>query len=698
MGARKYAWGRLIMPHLTRRAVGASAIALAAGCATGAGSQQSASPRARAAIGAFGVDLTGRDPNVRAGEDFFRYANGAWIDRTEIPADRTRWGTFDILRDKSDRDQRVIIEEAALAGGAPGSNQSKIAAIYNAYLNQDGIDAAGLTALEADLALVAAARTHEDVMRLMARDDIAGEAPIAAFVGLDARRPDRWIVTVTQSGLGMPEREYYRRADGQFPAIRDAYRTYIERVLSLAGQSNPAAKARNILALETQIAELHWTIADRRQRERVYNLHNRAQLRALAPRFPWDAALEAAGLAGAEEVVVRELSAMRPLADLFVATPVETWRSYLAFHVINNNADVLPRAFDAANFDFFGRTINGQPEPRERWKRAIDEVNGAMGEAVGELYVQRHFPPEAKAQMLELVENLRTAYGERIDRLTWMSADTKIVAREKLAAFVPRIGYPDKWRDYSALDVRDGDAYGNNKRAAMFAAAYQRERLTRPVDKGEWNMTPQTVNASYNSVMNVITFPAAILQPPFFDPNADPAVNYGAIGGVIGHEMGHGFDDQGSKSDAQGVLRDWWTPADVAAFGQLVDRLVAQYDQYEPLPGIKVNGRLTAGENIGDNGGLQVAYHAYQLHLNGRPAETLEGFSGDQRFFLGWAQAWRSKIRDGALRNQVLTDPHSPAVYRANGTVRNMDAWYAAFDVQPSDALYLPPADRVTVW
>ena len=685
------------MPHLTRRAMGASTIALLAGCATGAGSQTSA-PRAPAAIGSFGIDLSGRDPNVRAGEDFFRYANGAWLDRTEIPADRTRWGTFDILRDKSDRDQRVIIEEVALAGGAPGSNQAKIAAIYNSYLNQDAIDAAGLAALQADLALVSAARTHEDVIRLMARDDIAANGPIGVFVALDARRPTQYVVTMSHGGLGMPEREYYRRTDGQFPAIREAYIAYIDRVLTLAGQSNGAAKARAILALETQIAERHWPIADRRQRDRLYNLHNRAQLRAIAPNFPWDAGLEAGGLGATQEIVVRELSAMRPLADLFMATPVETWRTYLAFHIINNNAEVLPRAFDEASFEFFGRTINGQPEPRERWKRSIDAVNDAMGEAVGELYVQRHFPPEAKAQMLELVENLRTAYGQRIDNLPWMSAETKVVAREKLAAFMPRIGYPDKWRDYSALDVRSGDAYGNSKRANIFAADYARGRLSRPVDKGEWNMTPQTVNASYNSVMNVITFPAAILQPPFFDPNADAAVNYGAIGGVIGHEMGHGFDDQGAKSDAQGVLRDWWNANDVAAFGQLVDRLVAQYDQYEPLPGIKVNGRLTAGENIGDNGGLQVAYHAYQLHLAGRSAETLEGFSGEQRFFLGWAQVWRTKIRDGALRNQVLTDSHSPAVYRANGTVRNMDSWYAAFDVQPSDALYLPPGDRVTVW
>lgn len=684
------------MPAMTRRAVGASSIALLAGCATASGGQIAA--RAPAAIGAFGIDLSGGDPSVHPGDDFFRHANGAWLANTEIPADRTRWGTFDILRDKADRDQRVIIEEVALAGGAPNSNQEKIANIYNTYLDQDAIDAAGLAALGADLAVIESARTHEDVMRLMGRADIAANGPIVAFIGLDSRQPDRYIVTFTHGGIGMPEREYYRRADAQFPQIREAYLAYIERVLSLANQGDAAAKARAILALETQIAELHWPIADRRQRDRTYFLQTRDELRAIAPRFPWDAGLEAAQVGDVREVVVREMSAMRPLADLFMATPVSTWRTYLAFHCINNRTDVLPRAFDEASFDFYGRRLNGQPEPRERWKRAIDAVNGAMGEAVGELYVARHFPPEAKAQMLELVENLRTAYGQRIDTLSWMSPETKVVAREKLAAFIPRIGYPDRWRDYTALDVRRGDAYGNAKRITLFNDAFQRDRLRRPVDKGEWNFTPQTVNASYNPVMNVITFPAAILQPPFFDPNADAAVNYGAIGGVIGHEMGHGFDDQGSKSDARGVLRDWWTPADVAAFQTLVDRIAAQYDAYEALPDLHVNGRLTAGENIGDNGGLQVALHAYRLSLGGRPAPVLEGYSGEQRFFLGWAQAWRSKIRDEALRNQVLTDPHSPALFRCNGTVRNMDAWYDAFNVTPERALYLAPADRIEIW
>ncbi|HRK65423.1 MAG TPA: M13 family metallopeptidase, partial [Terricaulis sp.] len=429
-----------------------------------------------------------------------------------------------------------------------------------------------------------------------------------------------------------------------------------------------------------------------------YNVMTRAQIRALAPNFPWDAGFEAAGYGAVADADLREVSAIQNLARLFMRTPVSTWKPYLVFHLMRNNAHLLPREIDNANFDFYGKTLQGQPQQRERWKRAVDAVNGALGEAIGQIYVQRHFPPAAKAQMQQLVENLRTAYGQRIDQLSWMSAETKVVAREKLAAFHPKIGYPDKWRDYSTLEVRAGDAYGNAKRSQMWEHAEEVSRLGRQTDRDEWFMTPQTVNAYYNPVFNEIVFPAAILQPPFFDPNADDAVNYGAIGGVIGHEMGHGFDDQGAKSDARGVLRDWWNAQDVANFTAVTDRLVAQYDAFSPLEGINVNGRLTLGENIGDNGGLQVAYHAYKIALNGQEPPVLEGLTGDQRFFLGWAQVWRQKIRDEALRNQVLTDPHSPSQYRTNGTVRNMDTWYAAFNVQPGQALYLPPEERVTIW
>jgi putative endopeptidase len=688
------------MMMLTRRAMGASSVALLAGCATGAATttEEAAAPRAPAAIGAWGVDLSARDESVKPGDDFFHYANGTWLRNTQIPADRTRWGTFDILREKADNDARVIIEEVAQAGGQPGSNQQKIADFYNSFLNQQQIDAAGLAPIQPEIAQIAALRTHEETIRLIATPGIAVNSPIAVFVGLDDRNPNRYICNMVHAGLGLPEREYYRRTDGEFPNIRREYEAHITRLLTLAGQSNAAAQARRIVALETQIAERHWPIADRRDRDRTYNLKTRAEIRALAPNFPWDASFEAAGLGDVQEVVVSELSAMGPLANLFMATPVSTWKSYLTYHVVRNNAAVLPKNIDDEVFAFYGTTLNGQPQQRERWKRAVQAVNGAMGEAIGQMYVQRHFPPAAKQQMSDLVENLRRAYGERIDQVPWMSAETKVAAREKLATFRPKIGYPDRWKDYSALEVRAGDAYGNAKRQGIFDWNFDLARLARPTDKDEWFMTPQTVNAYYNPTFNEVVFPAAILQPPFFDPNADPAVNYGAIGGVIGHEMGHGFDDQGAKSDAQGVLRDWWNASDVAAFTQVTDRLAAQYDAFTPLEGIHVNGRLTLGENIGDNGGLQVSRHAYTLSLNGQPAPVLDGFTGDQRFFLGWAQAWRALIRDAALRNQILTDPHSPSVYRCNGTVRNMDSWYEAFNIQPGDALYLAPADRVTIW
>jgi len=688
------------MTTLTRRAVSASSIALLAGCATaGGGAGAGAAPaRGRAAIGAFGIDLAARDLNVRPGDDFFQYVNGTWFANNTIPDDRTTWGTNAMLQEKAERDVRTIIEEAALAGGAPGSNTQKIADYYNAYLDQNAIDARGIAPLEPVLAEIAALRTHEDVMRLTARPDVGVSMPINVYVTLDEGNPDRYITAITHGGLGLPEREYYRRSDGVFPEQRAQYAATIAQIFTLIGQSDGAAKAQRILAFETEIAERHWPIADRRERERTYNLRSRAQVRALAPNFPWDAHLEAAGLGGAQEIVVGELSAIRPLAELCMATPVSTWRDYITWHYVRGYASVLPRAIDDANFNFYGRVLNGQPQQRERWKRAISSVNAVLGEAVGELYVRRHFSAEAKAQVLALVENMRRAYGERIDQVSWMSAETKVVAREKLASFRPKIGYPDRWKDYSDLEIRAGDAFGNTVRFAEWTWAFDVARLGRPTDRDEWFMPPHTVNAYYNPVFNEIVFPAGYLQPPLFDPNADPACNYGGVGGVIGHEMGHGFDDQGAKSDARGVLRDWWRADDVERFQALTNRLVAQYDEFEPLPGLHVNGRLTLGENIGDCGGLQVALHAYQLSLNGQAAPVLEGTTGVQRFFMSRAQCRRELRREQSLRNQVMTDPHSPARYRVNGPARNMDAWYEAFNVEPGQALYLAPADRVTIW
>lgn len=687
------------MTAFTRRAVSTSTLALLAGCATPTPvAQVSAPARPPAAIGAFGIDLAARDPGVKPGDDFFAYVNGTWLANNSIPDDRTSWGTNAILAEKAERDVRVLIEEAALAGGAPGTNQQKIADFYNAFLNQEAIEARGLAPIEPVLAEIAALRTHEQVQRFIARPGMGISSPIDMFVGLDEGNPDRYLVGVTHGGLGLPEREYYRRSDGQFPEIRRQYAAAIANMLTLVGQDGAEAKAQAVLAFETRIAELHWPIAERRERERTYNLMSVERLRSLARRFPWDARLEAAGLGGAQEVVVGELSAMGPLARLCMATPISTWRAYAAWHYARARTSVLPHALDEANFAFFGGVLSGQPQQRERWKRAIQAVNGSLGEAVGELYVRRHFSAEAKAQVLQLVENMRRAYGERIEQAAWLSPATKAAAREKLAAFRPKIGYPDRWRDYSGLDIRAGDAFGNAERVRAWEWARDVARLGAPSDREEWFMTPHAVNAYYNPPFNEIVFPAGYLQPPLFDANADPAVNYGGIGGVIGHEMGHGFDDQGAKSDAHGVLRDWWTAEDFSRFRAITDRLATQYDAFEPLPGLHVNGRLTLGENIGDNGGLQVALHAYRLSLGGREAPVLDGTTGDQRFFLARAQARRQLTRDQTLRNQVLSDPHSPAVYRINGVVRNMDAWYAAFNVQPGDALYLPPEERVTIW
>jgi len=658
-------------------------------------------PAASPEIGAWGFDVAGKDSAVRPGDDFFRYSGGGWMNREVLPADRTRWGTFDKLADRASVDTRKIIEDLAANPGAEGGPQRKVGDFYRAYLDTAAIDARGLAPAQPTLNEIAKLASHADVARLMYRPDVAVNAPIVGRVSIDQKNPDRYVVVLTHAGLGLPEREFYLRDDAAFQEIRDQYRAHLARLLELGGVARgPAAAeaAGRILTIETEIAKQHWPIAKRRERELTYNPKSRAQLFEMTQGFPMAEALEAAGLGKVSEFVVREADAMAPLAALFQQTPVSTWREYLAYHYLRNNASVLPQALDEEVFAFYGRQLNGQPEQQPRWKRAVDAVNGTLGEAVGQVYVERHFSPEAKAQMATLVENLRKAYAQRIRALPWMTEKTKTAALEKLASFRPKIGYPDRWRDYSALEVSASDAFGNARRAAVFEWQRELVRLTKPTDRDEWFMSPQTVNAYYNSVFNEIVFPAAILQPPFFDAAADPAVNYGAIGGVIGHEMGHGFDDQGSKSDARGVLRTWWNARDEAAFKQLGDQLADQYSQFEPLPGLRLNGRLSLGENIGDLGGLSVAFEGYRLSLSGQSAPIIDGMTGEQRFFHGWAQVWRTLFREQRLRNQIMTGPHSPAEFRVNGVVRNIDAWYEAFGVKPGDQLYLPPEQRVRIW
>jgi putative endopeptidase len=658
------------------------------------------STKQKPVIGEFGFDVAGMDTSVKPGDDFFRYSGGNWMKNEKMPSDRSRWGTFDKLRAKSEDDVRALIDELVAKKHEAGSVEQKIADFYTSYMDTAAIEAKGLAPAKPVLDEIMGAKNHEALVQIASRADVPTMAPIAFSFTLDEKNPDRYIIGIGHAGLGLGEREYYLKTDKEAKELVQKYQAHVAKMLELAGDPKAKAeqKAKAIVAFETEVAKLHWPIAKRRERELTYNLKTRKDLDTLAPEWPWTQMFEGAGLQKQGEFVVAELDTIKPLAKLFKKTPVDTLKAYTAYHYLQAVSDKLPKAFDDEVFDFYGRTLNGQPEQRARWKRAVDALNHALGEAVGQVYVKKHFSQDAKAKMVSLVENLRAAYGQRIDHLPWMTDETKKVAREKLAAFRVKVGYPDKWRDYSALEVKPGDAFGNDVRQAKFDWAHDLDRLTKPTDKGEWEMPPQTVNAYYNPVWNEIVFPAAILQAPFFDPNADPAVNYGAIGGVIGHEMGHGFDDQGAKSDAKGVLRTWWNKKDEESFKKLVDGIVAQYDSYEVLPGLKINGRLTAGENIGDNGGLTVAYEAYKISLGGKESPVLAGFTGAQRFFHGWAQVWRTLIRDQRLRNQVMTDPHSPGEFRVNGVVRNVDPWYDAFSVKPEAKLYLPQDKRVHIW
>ncbi len=670
------------------------AAAVCAGCGTAEKPAEKSAPRA--AIGEFGLDLTAGKPDVRPGDDFFAYANGRWYETFEIPADRASYGVFQELRERSDANVRQIIEEAAAGQPEPGSPAQKIGDFYASFMEEQAIEEAGLEPVREDLERIAAAKSREDIARLF------GQPGYTSTFGLsmppDLKRPDRYSVVISQSGLGLPDRDYYLREDPELDRIRKRYVAYIEQMLTLGGLSNAAARARTIMDFETAIARAQWSIEKRRDVQAGYNPRTRAQLRKEAPGFDWEAFLNAAGLGERQDFILWELTAIRDIARLVSRTPLDTLKDYLTFHYLSDHAAYLPKRFDDAHFDFYGRTLRSQPEQRERWKRAVELVNRALGEQVGQEYVKRHFPPESKAMMEELVANLREALRLRIESLEWMTPATRARALEKLSSFVTKIGYPDRWKDYSTLEVRRGDLIGNVRRAQVWEWQYQLDRLDEPVDRMEWFMYPQTVNAYYNPVANEIVFPAAILQPPFFDPHADPAVNYGAIGAVIGHEIGHGFDDQGRKFAADGSLQDWWTPEDSSAFSSRVQQLIRQYSQFEALPGLYVNGAITVGENIGDLGGLSMAYHAYKLSLGGKPAPVIGGLTGEQRFFLSWAQVWRAKYREGALREQVLSNVHSPAYFRVNGPVRNMDAWYEAFGVKPGDALYLPPEERVSIW
>jgi putative endopeptidase len=659
-------------------------------------------------LGDWGVDLSARDMDVKPGDDFFRYANGHWLDTFQIPADLASYGSFTTIFLRCEEQVKGIIEAQAASGGAEGSLGQKIGDLYNDYLDQDGLDGKGLTPLEPYFQKIQGAKSHEDIAVLMGKLGRVngggtfrggGNTLFEFFIDQDEKIPSQYIPHFRQSGLGLPDRDYYLNDDNpRFVEARKVYRDYMEKVFALAGRSDPAMRAERILNLETRVAKAHWPAEDTRDLDKTYNKLSSDEIRKLAPGFPWGPYLQALGMGSQKEFIVMPPSAYTEMATVFKETPVEVWQDYLVYRLLRNNSPFLTRELDKMTFDFVSKAITGSKEQRERWKRGVQFVNRAMGDAVGKIYVEKYFSPAAKAQMDALVKNLLTAMGERIDGLDWMSDATKKTAREKLSKFTTKIGYPDKWRDYSGLEIKKGDLLGNVLRARAFEFDYQVGKLGKPVDRKEWFMSPQTVNAYYNSSMNEIVFPAAILQPPFFDPNADDAVNYGGIGAVIGHEIGHGFDDQGRKSDGDGVLRDWWTEEDGNRFKEKVDALVERYNAFSPLEGLHVNGQLTLGENIGDLGGLEIAYHAYKLSLGGKDAPVIDGLTGDQRFFLGFGQIWKSKMRDALMTTLVASNPHSPAEFRVNGPLPNIDAWYKAFHVTPADDMYLPPEKRIHIW
>jgi len=646
--------------------------------------------------GNFGIDLAARDLSVKPGDDFFLYANGAWLKSVEIPADRTSWSLWTVLSEDIEQQLQAIIREAAAARATdPLSRQ--VADFSAAWMDEAGIEARGTAPLRPYLQRIAAVQSRSDLLNLFATPGYM--SPIGVGIIPDFNDPTRYVAAANQSGLGLPNRDYYLREGPEFDRYRTAYRAFIVQLHRLANLPDPEAKADRIIALERRIAELHWEPARNRDVKQTFNPMTPAQLEQLAPQFDWTNYLQKRGLGSVQTIVARQPSTIAGTGKLLEEVPLDTWKDYLTFHFIRSYAQFLPKAFDEAAFNFYGKTLSGQQQQRERWKRGIALLNGNLGEALGQIYIRRHFPEENRRQMNDLITNLRAAFAERLQKLDWMDDATRKEALAKLERFEPRIGHPVKWTDYADFRIDPKDPLGNAVRSGEFQWNLALSRLPNPVDRALWGMNAQTINASYSGVLNQITFPAGILQPPFFDPKADPAVNYGAIGAVIGHEIGHGFDDQGRRFDGSGRLRDWWTEVASRRFAERTDKLGAQYGSYEPIPGLKLNPKLTMGENIGDLGGLEMAYAAYRRHVaqHGEPP-VINGVTGDQRFFLAWAQVWRGKEREDVLRRQVLTDPHSPDEFRVNGVVRNMDAWYKAFNVQPGDKLYLPPEQRVSIW
>ena len=652
-------------------------------------------------LGKFGIDLTSQNPSIRPGDDFFRFANGKWLDDFELPSDRSNYGSFTVLSDRSDQRVRSIIDDLTSTEPVAGSIGQKISDYYLSYMGTEILNRLGIQPLITGLATLNEIGTQEELVAGFGRAMIDNTAsPFGFYVGADRSNPDRHQLVLSVGGLGLPDRDYYLLDTEQYENVRKEYVDHIARVLDFANLEDTIEKANKILALETQIAEHTWPRDQRRNRDLTYTPMTYAEFLAEYPGFNWNAYFAAAGIQNLEDLNVSYPSAMYPIIDLVSNLPVDDWKSYMSYRFIVDNASVLSEEVDEEAFHFYSRILNGVPEQRQRWERGVLRVGAlnSLGEAVGQLYVERHFPESAKQQMTQLVENLRASLAQSIEDNDWMNSATKEEANKKLEFFRPKIAYPDEWKDLSSIDITRDNLFQNAQNVREYNYQDEISRLGNPTNREEWGMTPQTVNAYYNSSFNEIVFPAGILQPPFFDPAADPAVNYGGIGAVIGHEMGHGFDDQGSKSDFAGIQRNWWTEEDRTNFEVLTAALAMQYEKFEPVPGYFIDGNFTLGENIGDVGGLSLAYRAYKMSLNGEEAPVIDGYTGDQRFFLAWAQVWQRKYREDALIQRLTSDPHSPSEFRVNGVVRNFDEWYEAFEVTPEDDLYLPPEERIRIW
>jgi len=679
---------------VSKTIIGAAALIILTAC----GQQEQVAVETPEALRS-GVALANMDNSVRPGEDFFSYVNGAWVENTEIPADKSRYGTFDVLRDEAQEAVKSIIEESASSDFAEGTDEQKVGDLYKSFLNTETRDARGMDPLEPELRQIDAISDYDDLAVYLAASGKRGiDSPIGFGQAPDFKNPTQYMILAVQNGLGLPDREYYLKEDEASAELRAEYVNHIKAMFSLAGFGDGAAAAEKIMALETRLAEQQMSKEEARDWSRNYNKIAVRDLADVMPNFNWKGYLQAAGLPELDAIVFLMTDYLVALDGIIVDTDLDTWKTYLYWSALNNAASRLTSELDKQNFDFYGKTLSGTEEQRAMWRRGVNSVNQILGEVVGKVYVKRHFPPEAKERMTRLVANLVKAYEKSIKELDWMSDATKVEALDKLSKFTTKIGYPDEWRDYSALEIQPDDYYGNVERAAVAEHERQMNRQGTPVDRSEWVMTPQTVNAGYVPPLNEIIFPAAILQPPFFDLKAEDAINYGAIGAGIGHEIGHGFDDKGSTFDGDGVLRNWWTDEDRAEFEKRTSRLVEQYDAFRPFEDLGVNGEFTLGENIGDLGGITIGLLAYQMSLDGAEPPVIDGFTGVQRVFLGFGQIWNGKYRDEALRLLIGTNPHAPGMYRANGPVRNVPEFYEAFDIKESEALYLAPKDRVKIW